>query len=231
MKYNLIGDSDCPMLEILLDRGETVNVERGSMVFMNNVELEGKLNSNSGIFGAIGRTLTSGESLFITKATGQFDDARLGIAPPLSGEIKILKVDENHQYRMNTSAFLACDTTVKYFMKRQKLSVALFGKSGGLFVAETSGYGDLVVNSYGSIIEIEVTPEKPLTVDNDHVVVWDASLDFSVGIASGMLGFKTGEGVVNKFKGHGKVWVQTRNISSLANALIPFLPINTGREG
>jgi len=36
---------------------------------------------------------------------------------------------------------------------------------------------------------------------------------------SGTFGFTTGEGLVNRFMGEGKVYIQTRNLSSLASAL------------
>ncbi|MFT8615981.1 MAG: TIGR00266 family protein, partial [Lentilactobacillus hilgardii] len=36
--------------------------------------------------------------------------------------------------------------------------------------------------------------------------------------------FKTGEGLVNNFKGTGTVLIQTRSIEVLANLLMPFLP-------
>ena len=84
MIYRILGDSDCPMLEVSLERGETITMERGSMVYMQDVSLEGKMNSKGSGFGAllgaIGRSLTSGESMFITHATGETNNGRVGIA-------------------------------------------------------------------------------------------------------------------------------------------------------
>ena len=39
-----------------------------------------------------------------------------------------------------------------------------------------------------------------------------------------MIGFTTGEGLVNTFTGNGRVYIQTRNIGNLAQALHPYLP-------
>jgi len=33
-----------------------------------------------------------------------------------------------------------------------------------------------------------------------------------------------GEGLVMKFRGNGHVWVQSRNMASFAEKIIPFLP-------
>lgn len=46
MDYKIKGDSDCPIVEINLQNNETVKIERGSMAYMSNVVIEGKMNSN-----------------------------------------------------------------------------------------------------------------------------------------------------------------------------------------
>ena len=38
-----------------------------------------------------------------------------------------------------------------------------------------------------------------------------------------------GEGLVMRFRGNGHVWVQTRNLASLADKLTPFLPQPRGQ--
>ncbi len=228
MKYQIIGDTDCPLIQIALDQGEVVRIERGCMAYMSNVTLEGKMNTSkkgiSGMFSAIGRSITSGESIFITEATGAGANAKLGIAPAVPGKIVCLHVTNGQQYRLNTGAFLACDHSVEYVMKRQEIGKAFFGGTGGLFVMETQGDGDVLIACFGDILELDVTPSSPITIDNEHVVAWDASLDYSIRVASGTFGFTSGEGLVNEFKGNGKVYIQTRNIHNLADALRPFFP-------
>lgn len=228
MRFVLTGDSDCPIARLALSRGESVKIENGSMVYSRGVEISGGLNSKKkglgGVLGAIGRSLTSGESMFITTATGTVDDGEIAIAPPIPGKIISLQVGGQQQYRLNTGAFLACDATLDYTMVNQGLSKAVFGGTGGLFVMETNGAGTILVSAFGAILSLDVTPESPLVVDNEHVVAWDASLDYSIQVASGMFGFTTGEGVVNSFNGYGRVYIQTRNLQNLAQAMHPYLP-------
>lgn len=227
MNYKILGDSDCPIVEITLRNNESVKIERGSMAYLRGVEIEGKFNSSrrgiSGFLGAVGRSFTSGESMFITHARGTCDNGKIGIAPSTPGKIVPLKIDAFNQYRLNTGAFVACDDNVNYVMKSQSLGKAFFGGTGGLFVMETKGEGTILVSAFGDIVELEVTPDKDLIVDNEHVVAWDASLNYNIEIASGMFGFTTGEGLVNHFYGSGKVYIQTRNIHSLASAIDPFI--------
>lgn len=228
MDYKIKGDSDCPIVEINLQNNETVKIERGSMAYMSNVVIEGKMNSSKkglgGVLGAIGRSVTSGESMFITEATGTSYDGLLGIAPSIPGKIVCLKVQPGCHYYLNNGAFLACDQSVAYEMKTQNIGKALFGGTGGFFVMHTSGQGDLLINAYGDIMEINVDDAHPITIDNEHVVAWDDSLDYEIKIASGTFGFTTGEGLVNVFHGNGKVYIQSRNLHSLADTLMPFIP-------
>lgn len=231
MNYSIFGDSDCPVVQASLKRNETIKVERGSMVYISNVELEGKMNSDkkgfSGVLGAIGRSMTSGESMFITMATGTADDGFIGIAPPILGKIHCLHVEGTKQYRLNTGVFLACDQSVEYLMKKQDLGKAVFAGTGGLFVMETQGQGDILVSAFGDLLALNITEDHPITIDNEHVVAWDANLEYDIHVASGTFGFKTGEGLVNEFHGNGTVLIQTGNLHNFADSIRPFLPSST----
>ncbi len=222
MKDELSGGNTCPLATVTLDKGESIKVENGAMVYMKDVTIAGKMNSSKeglgGLLGAIGRSLTSGESMFITQVTGDADGGQIGIAPAIPGKIEKLSVGKQ-QYCLNTGAFLASDDSVNYKMRRQKLSKASFGGTGGFFVMETEGEGDMLVNAFGDLVELTVTSDEPISIDNEHVVAWDSSLDYDIQVASGMFGFTSGEGLVNHFTGDGKVLIQTRNLHSLAGAL------------
>ncbi|MGX7195311.1 TIGR00266 family protein [Enterococcus olivae] len=228
MEFELTGGTAYPMAVIHMARGEVLNIERGAMAYYRNVEIKGRMNSNNrsglgGLMSAIGRSITSGESMFITEATATDHDAELAVAPSNIGKIQKLDIGFEH-YHLNTGAYLASDASVRYNMVRQDIGKALFAGTGGLFVMETSGTGDLLISSFGDIVELTVEPGKPLTVDNEHVLAWTSSLDYQIRIASGMFGFTSGEGIVNEFNGAGKVYVQTRNVRNLAEAIQGFIP-------
>ncbi|OUO45230.1 TIGR00266 family protein [Olsenella sp. An285] len=228
MKFVLTGDSDCPIARIALAQGESVRTESGSMVYSRGVEITGGLNTKKkglgGVLSAIGRSITSGESMFVTTATGTQSNGELAIAPPIPGKIMELHVDAAHQYRLNTGAFLACDESVDFTMVNQGITKALFGNTGGLFVMELQGEGSVLASAFGDVLALDVVPGEPLTVDNEHVVAWDAGLDYHIEVASGIFGFTTGEGLVNTFTGSGRVYIQTRNLANLAQAMHPYLP-------
>ena len=79
--------------------------------------------------------------------------------------------------------------------------------------------------SYGAMKEIQVTPDKPVKVDNGLVVAFTDGLQYNVSKIKGLGSFIFGgEGFPLDFHGSGSVWIQTRNVQALASQLIPFLP-------
>ena len=226
MNYKFTQGTAFPLVQVTLSRGEEIQIERGCMAYhKGGVNLEGKMNSDSGGVGgflkAMGRSMVSGESFFITRAKGLNDGAMIALAPAMPGAIRELQVGAQ-QWRIRDQAFLACDANVSYEMKRQSVGKALFGGTGGFFIMESKGAGSMLINSYGDILELQMDGTEPLVVDNTHVVAWSTSLDYNIKVASGTFGFTTGEGLVNEFHGAGKVMIQTRNIKSLAGMLKPF---------
>lgn len=229
MKYEISNSGPFPLVHLDLSQGEEVRIENGAMVYHNGkVRLDGKMNSGGtgglgGALKALGRSMVSGESFFITTAVGLADGAKIALAPGSVGQIMELEVGQK-QYRLNDKAFLASDSSVSYSMISQGLGKAVFGGTGGLFVMETNGTGKMLVNGYGDIVEMTLDGSQPLVVDNYHVIAWETTLNYQIKAASGMVGFTSGEGLVNEFSGVGKVLIQTRNAVGLYDLIKPFIP-------
>lgn len=217
-----------PLIEIALNSGDSVNIQRGSMIYHTpNVSLTTSLNSNSsgigGLLKAVGRAMVSGESVFVTKAVSNSDGGKLAIAPAVPGEVIALECGPK-QYRLNDGAFLALDGNCSYTMESQGLGKSLFGGQGGLFVMTTNGNGTLLVESFGSLRKLELNNEQ-ITIDNSHVVAWSTSLDYHIHTENGFLqSIGTGEGIVNTFSGTGEIYVQSLNLENFASMLKPYFP-------
>jgi uncharacterized protein (TIGR00266 family) len=97
---------------------------------------------------------------------------------------------------------------------------AFFGGEA-VIMLKCTGSGDLWLSSYGAIHEVDV--EGSYTVDTSHIVAFEDTVDFTIGKTGSMKSlFLSKEGLVCKFTGHGKVWIQTRNAPALASFLHPF---------
>ena len=147
MKFSMDSQMQFPLVELSLNQGETVYIQRGSMVYHTpNVSLNTQLNASGSGLGrfvkAVGRSMVSGESTFITQAIAESDNGHLALAPDTPGQVIALELGEK-QYRLNDGAFLALDGTAFYTMERQSIGKALFGGQGGLFVMTTQGQGTL----------------------------------------------------------------------------------------
>jgi uncharacterized protein (AIM24 family) len=121
---------------------------------------------------------------------------------------------------ISDGAFVAATSGIELKVRTQSLGNALFAQSGGFFITETSGQGQVVVSGFGSMSMLDVAPGKDVIIDNSHVVCWDSALRYEIsmttGQSSGFLGNlvnsqTSGEGVVLRFSGSGKVYVCSRN--------------------
>ena len=227
MNYSIDKSMQFPLVNINLDTGERVFIQSGSMVYHDtsvdlSTHLNGKGHGLHKLFSAVGRSFTSGENMLITQAEAQDRHGTIALAPNVPGEILPLELGQD-QYRINDGAFLAMDGASSYSMKLQSVSKALFSGTGGFYVMTTSGSGIVLCNAYGSIREIDLDNSE-ITIDNNHVVAWSTSLDYDIHLENGLFqSFGTGEGIVNTFKGTGKVYIQSLNLESFAESLMPFL--------
>lgn len=223
MKYTIDSNMQFPLVEIALEAGETAYIQQGSMVYHTpSVTLTTRLNGRGSglgkLMGAIGRSFTSGESMFITQAVSNADDGKLALAPSMPGQVIALDLGTK-QYRLNDGAFLALDGSAQYKMERQSVGRAFFGGQGGLFVMTTEGEGTLLANSFGSIKKLELNGGS-ITIDNAHVVAWSKDLNYDIHLENGFLqSIGTGEGIVNTFHGYGEIYVQSLNIETFSRVI------------
>lgn len=216
MHFEITGSVD-PLLSVSLQKGEKVLAESNAMVAMDgDLSLKGR--SRGGIMKSLARKLLNDESFFQQYIEAEKGPGTVLLAPNIPGDIRILDVGAR-QYMLSDGAFLAATEGVDLEVKSQGLGRAILGDSGGFFVMATQGSGQVAVSGFGSVRELEVAEGQSLVVDNGHLVAWDRSLDYELSINtshSGLFGKLinsqiTGEGIVLKFRGHGKVIVCSRN--------------------
>jgi uncharacterized protein (TIGR00266 family) len=96
----------------------------------------------------------------------------------------------------------------------------------GLFLQRISGSGDLWLSSYGAVMIKELSVGEEYVVDTGNMIAFDESVTYSINKAAKGLfsSFASGEGLVCRFRGPGRVWIQTRSLGGLAKLLMPFFP-------
>ena len=224
--FTTTGDVD-PFLHVALRQGEMIYCESDAMVMMETaLDLRGRM--TGGIGSAIMRRFANGESFFQQHIEAVRGGGDCLLSPTLPGAIQVVDVGPR-QYLLNDGAFVAATSGTQMKVRTQSVGNALFAQSGGFFVMETSGTGQVAVSGFGSMFQLDVEAGKDVVIDNSHVVCWDSNLRYEIsvttggGASSGGIGgflgnivnsVTSGEGIVLKFSGSGKVFVCSRNRDS-----------------
>jgi len=211
MKHKIIGRPDFPVVKIILQDGESILAESGAMVSMTpNLAIETR--ARGGIFSSLKRMIFSGESFFQNKFTATNGSGEIIFAPQTMGDLFYRKL-ENETLILSRGAYVAGSPDLK--IDSQWGGVRGFFGGEGIMFLKIDGTGDLFISSFGAIDEVDVKGEY--VIDNGHIVGFESALDFSIERVGGLKSlFLSGEGFVCRFKGHGKVYLQTRNHSSFA---------------
>jgi uncharacterized protein (TIGR00266 family) len=214
-RHYIEGQPEYGFVTVELPANETIKVESAAMATMDtNVTMKTKLR------GGLGRLVT-GESIFLNEFTAQGGPARIGIAPATPGDVRHIYLDNQALFLQN-SAFLASALDISVESKWQGFTKGFFSGES-LFLIRCHGTGSLWFNSYGGIIEIDVTQDY--VVDTGNIVAFTEGLTYEVSKIGGYKSlFFSGEGFVCRFKGQGKVWIQTRKAAAFIRWAFPFRP-------
>jgi uncharacterized protein (TIGR00266 family) len=206
---------------------QSMLVEASAMAAMDT-SLTMKSQMRGGLMKSVGRMFT-GESLFINEFTANGQGGQLYISPGVPGDVKHYRVSGGRALMVQSSGFVACSPTVEMDSKFQGVKGFFSGES--LFLIRVTGEGDFWFSSYGAIVEIPVAGDY--VVDTSYIVAFEDSLQYNVEMIGG-LSFKSlrtgilgGEGLVCRFRGEGRLWIQSRSLYGLLNFLYPFRPVKS----
>lgn len=235
MQCELLYQPVSTMAQIRLNAGEQLLVEPGAMIGMSaNMDMRtGLATSNQGGGGLLGKLATAagrmltGESFFQNTYTAQNGPGELLLAHTLPGDMAMLEVGQQG-LKLQSTAFVASTTGVN--IQAEFGGAKTFFASEGLFLisATAQRVGEhLLVGAFGGIQEFQC--DGSLVIDTGHLVAWDANLTFNVTkAASGWISsYLSGEGLVCKFNGQGRIWMQTRNPQEYGTLIGSLLPPHT----
>ncbi len=213
-------------MTVELGQGESIKVEPGAMATSQGVEMQTGM-TGGGLFGKV-RRMVAGESFFVNTFTGGAGGGWVGIAPTVPGDMKSFELEPGQDLFIQGGSFLASDLNVELDTKFQGMRGMFSGENLFFLRAYVErGAGTVYCNCFGAIKELSVSGDQELVVDTGHLVAFTDGVDYSIGKVGGLVSLiGGGEGLVMKFRGEGKVWVQTRTIATLADQLNPFISKN-----
>ena len=235
--YEIFGN-DMQVVEVELDRGETIIAEAGAMNWMeDDIVYEAKMGDGSsqdaGLMGKLlsaGKRALSGESLFLTHFTNTSNSKkRVAFAAPYPGHILPIDLAQmGGELLCQKDAFLcaALGTELDIAFSR-RLGTGFFGGEG-FILQHLRGDGMAFVHAGGSVVKKELNNEV-LRVDTGCLVAFSSSVDYNIEMVKGLKSmFFGGEGLfLATLQGTGTVYLQSLPFSRLADRIIEQVPTSS----
>jgi uncharacterized protein (TIGR00266 family) len=195
---------------VKLSAGESIVAEADAMASMSST-INIKTKWSGGPMKAILRRIFGGESMFVnvfsTDSAGE-----IVLTQPFPGDMVCLELNNTTMY-LQPGAFLACEPGVKLGLGWAGVKMLIARE--GLFRLKVSGTGKVWFGAYGGIFTRDIDEE--FTVDSGHLVAYEPTIKIRVGMAGSLMtSLLSGEGLVTKVSGPGKVYMQSRSFGGLA---------------
>src|SRR4029453_10998590 len=180
-----------------------------------------------GMLGAI-KSAVGGESVFRTTFTAETGPGEITFAPSDLGDL--LAVDmTGGKFFVQPGSYLAGDPRLNINVQGS-LRGMLSGE--GLFLLTVQGSGLLLLSSFGAIHAKDLGVGEEYIVDTGHIVAFEERgvyrREKATGKSQGVGGFlkgmvksaMSGEGFVCRYRGPGRLYLQTRQLPGFAQQLI-----------
>jgi len=212
-----------------LNPNETIRAEAGAMVSMTrniNVVAAAK-NPNEGGLGkrllkGLKRAALGGESFFTNTYTAMNQPGHVTFAPKLTGDMVVHNLQGEQLVIQGSSYVAAQEGSVNIDTQFQGFKGFFSGES--LFFLTASGHGPVLLNAFGAIETMDLNGE--MIVDTGHIVAFTSGIQYSVVKASKgwISSFLSGEGLVLRLQGQGRMYVQSRNPNEYGSTVGAMLP-------
>lgn len=223
MKYEVLYRGSFAMIKAYLEAGEAMKAESGAMVAMDpNIDVEGK--AEGGIMKGLKR-MVAGESFFFQTLHAVRGPGEVLLSPATLGDVVSFDLDGSYALKVEKDGFLAGTAGIEVDATMQNLSKGLFSGEG-FFVLKISGRGTVFLSSLGAVHAIDLAPGQQMIVDNQHLVAWPDSMNYTIEKASKgwISSFTSGEGLVCRFTGPGRILIQSRNPGAFGSWIRGFMP-------
>ena len=217
MEYEIRYQPSFAVIFATLNPGESIIAEAGAMTSMD-AKLTMKTKFSGGLFSGLLKKFFGGESLFLNVFSNETSEPlQVVLSQATIGDIVSLELGPSG-ICFQPGAYIAHTPGVKIGVRWAGFSSWFGGE--GLFKLKISGRGRVFFGAYGGITKKHINGE--FIVDNGHLVAYDPKIKMSLSLAGGLVGSLTsGEGLVNKLKGSGDIYLQSRSLDGLVSFLKP----------
>lgn len=213
------GSPSFAYLDVELAPGESIVAESDAMATMA-ADLDLKVRLNGGLFSGLCKKFFGKESLFINEFTNQrSENRRLTLSQSNPGDVIGIELG-GKTLCLQPGAYIASTKGVHLGLQWAGLVSGISRE--GFFRLAVSGDGSIWFGAYGGLVEKEIDGEY--IVDTAHLVAYEPQIRLKLQMAGGVFSsILSGEGLVTRLEGNGKIWLQTRSLPSLVRWLNPKL--------
>lgn len=229
LRYEIEG-GNLPVVICYPEYGQTICSQSGAMSWMSpNMRMD--TNTGGGLKKVFGRML-SGESIFMNEYTAEGGTGMIAFASTFPGTIIPFQVTEQSGIIVQKRGFLAMEKGLDlslYFQK--KLSRGFFGGEG-FIMQRISGNGIVFIEIDGHCKEYDLGVGESIIIDTGYLAAMTDTCTMEIETVKGAKNmFFGGEGIFHtKVTGPGKVYIQSMPLVNTAEALLPYLNIETGSD-
>lgn len=204
--------------QVILQAGESFTAEAGAMIAMSKdmtmTTTTYKKESGSILRGI--KRMVSGESFFLNHYQAGAQGGNVWLGTALIGDMFTHELN-GETIIVQGGSYVASSSDINVDLSFQGFKNLISKES--LFWLKMKGTGTVVLNSFGAVYSIDVDGSH--IVDTGHIVAFEESLNFTLTKAgkSWMSSILGGEGLVCKFNGKGRVWVQSHNTTAFGSIL------------
>ena len=215
MEYEIRYQPSFAVIFATLNPGESIIAEADAMTSMD-AALTMKSQFSGGFFSGLLKKFFGGESLFVNVFSNETSQPlQVVLTQATIGDIVCLELGPGG-ICFQPGAYIAHTPGVKMGVRWAGFSSWFSGE--GLFKLKLGGRGRVFFGAYGGITKKRISGE--FIVDNGHLVAYDPKIKMSLGLAGGLFGSLTsGEGLVNRLKGNGDIYLQSRSLDGLVGFL------------
>jgi len=223
-----IQGTTMPVLEVLLQPGESVFSEAGELSWMTQsiqMTTHTQFGGGGGFFGAVKRVVGGG-SLFMTEYRAMGAPGEIAFATKVPGHILPIEVGAGQEFMIHRHGFLCATDQVQIGVGfQQSLGAGVFG-GDGFVLQKINGYGTAWIELSGEVIVKDLQPGETLRVHPGHVGAFSGSVSFQIQLVPGIKNIIFGgDGLfLASLTGPGRVWLQTLPISRLAHQILEYAP-------
>lgn len=201
---------------LTLAPGQRVRASSGSL-YMRDAAITVDAKMEGGLKGAFKRAV-GGQSFFTSTFVGPSDRSSwVDLTQVLPGELKTVELDGSQGLVLTQGSWLASTADIQLDTKWGGFKSLMGGDR--LFAVHLSGAGQALLSSYGAIDAFELAAGQEILVDSGHLLGYDDTMTVNVQTQGGgfLNSVKSGELIVVRIVGPGRVWTQTRSQSELGD--------------